>query len=388
MTGEEFQPIWAAGFMSGTSIDAVDGALILTDGERVIDFGPAIERPFTAEERAGLEQATQAARAWNWRGTEPDKAFSLARDILVATHHDAYIKLESERHAAGLRAESAGHPVLVGVHGQTVLHRPPSEAQTGATLQLFDGPRFARRIDGPVIHDFRTADVAAGGQGAPLAPAYHAALLQRLGAGPAVVLNLGGVANITARLSDGTLIALDTGPANGPIDEWVTGHDRGLRDENGRFAERGLVHEGLLAQLFEHPFFSAPPPKSLDRYDFNASMARGLSFYDGCATLTAFSARAVATAITRLPEPPERVIACGGGRHNPSLMRMLREALPCPLLAAEAVGWRGDSLEAEAFAFLAVRSLRGLPLSWPGTTGVPGPQQGGTLTRPSALSGV
>lgn len=388
MTKKEFQPVWAAGFMSGTSLDAVDAALILTDGEDILDFGPTAERPFTTAERQGLERATEAARAWNWGGTEPGQAFDLARNILGATHHAAYQMLDSEWSEAGSGVTRRIAPELIGVHGQTVLHRPPSDQRPGATLQLFDPVPFAQRLQCPVVHDFRTADVAAGGQGAPLAPAYHAALLRTLGPGPAVVLNLGGVANITARFSDGQIVAFDTGPANGPIDEWVAGHDRGTRDENGRFAARGLIHEGLLAQLFEHPFFSAPPPKSLDRYDFNASMARGLSFYDGCATLTAFSARAVAAGVARLAETPARVIACGGGRHNPTLMGQLRAVLPCPVLPAEAVGWRGDFLEAEAFAFLAVRSLRGLPLSWPGTTGVPAPQTGGVLTRPRPLTAL
>ncbi|MEL7547418.1 MAG: anhydro-N-acetylmuramic acid kinase [Pseudomonadota bacterium] len=379
-----FDPIWVAGFMSGTSLDAVDAAMILTDGERVFDFGPAVERKYTDQERLTLERATDSARRWNWTGDPPDTPFEKATETVLQTHIETYARLLENARSSPIANGSEGMPDLIGVHGQTVLHRPPTDTQIGATLQLMDGAQLAAKLKMPVAYDFRTADVATGGQGAPLAPAYHRALLQRLGDEPAAVLNLGGVANITARMSDGALIAFDTGPANGPIDEWVSGHDRGLHDENGLFAERGLVHEGLLAQLFEHPFFSMRPPKSLDRYDFNASMARGLNFYDGCATLTAFSARAVATGLQRLPEAPARVIACGGGRHNPSLMRMLSEAVPCPVVTAEAVGWRGDSIEAEAFAFLAVRTLRGLPLSWPETTGVPTAQTGGQISTPEA----
>lgn len=201
----------------------------------------------------------------------------------------------------------------------------------------------------------------------------------RLGGEPAVVLNLGGVANITARSRDGTLIAFDTGPANGPIDEWVERHGRGTQDKGGALAAAGSVDETRLARLLEHGWFREVPPKSLDRYDFNAGMAEGLSLEDGAATLTEFSAASVAAGIRQLPELPARVIACGGGRHNPSLMAALRRQLACDVMTAEDAGWRGDSIEAEAFALLAVRTARGMVLSWPGTTGVPQAMTGGQL---------
>jgi anhydro-N-acetylmuramic acid kinase len=203
--------------------------------------------------------------------------------------------------------------------------------------------------------------------------------LQRLGDGAACVLNLGGVANITAKLADGTLIAFDTGPANGPIDEWVEGHGHGTHDFGGALAKAGTADEALLQQLLQHDWFSEAPPKSLDRYDFSAAMVEGMSVEDGAATLTEFSARAVAAGVAQLPEVPSRVIACGGGRHNPALMDALARALPCDVLSAEAAGWRGDSIEAEAFAYLAARTARGLPISWPGTTGVPEPMTGGIV---------
>ena len=377
---DKFDPVWVAGFMSGTSLDAVDAALIKTDGETVVEFGPAVERKYSIEERAILQRATDAARAWNWRGPQPDAAFAAAREVMVTTHYEAWQIL-----AAQADFPFVSEIALLGVHGQTVLHRRPTSLAKGATLQLMNAAALAARVGLPVAHDFRSADVAAGGEGAPLAPIYHKALLERLGGGPAVVLNLGGVANITARMSDGTLIAFDTGPANGPIDEWVEGHGRGTHDAGGRFAAAGKVHEGLLKGLFEHPWFSEAPPKSLDRYDFNASMARGLSFEDGAATLTAFSARAVAAGVAQLPEMPERVIACGGGRHNPTLMAMLRDNLPCTLLSAEDAGWRGDSIEAEAFALLAVRTMRGLPNSFPLTTGVAQDMTGGVIAYPPGI---
>lgn len=365
------EPVWVAGFMSGTSLDAVDAAMILTDGEAIVDFGPAVERKYTPAERSVLQAATDAARAWNWQGPVPEAPFKSALDVITRTHADAWRMLTGEPRAP--------RPLLAGVHGQTVLHRRAKPGAKGATLQLVDPFSLRATFGVPMVCDFRTADVEAGGQGAPLAPAYHGALMDRLGREPACVLNLGGVANITARLADGSLIAFDTGPANGPIDEWVEGHGRGTYDAGGRLALAGKVHTGLLAQLLDHDWFSEKPPKSLDRYDFNASVARGLSVEDGAATLTAFSAAAVAAGIDQLPEKPSRVIACGGGRHNPALMAALKGALPCPLISAEEAGWRGDSIEAEAFAYLAARRMRSLPLSWPMTTGVPAPMSGGKV---------
>lgn len=368
---EKSEPHWVAGFMSGTSLDAVDAALILTDGEQLLDFGPTAERKYLPEERAVLQRATDAARTWNWSGPPPEAIFSEARDVITRTHLAAWQKL--------LAGWTGPEPRLAGVHGQTVLHRAPQAGRVGATLQLVDGPSLQAALGVPMAHDFRSDDVAAGGQGAPLAPAYHAALLERLGGEAACVLNLGGVANITARMADGTLVAFDTGPANGPIDEWVEGHGLGTHDEGGRLAGAGRVHEGLLAQLMAHDWFDQAPPKSLDRYDFNASMVRGLSVEDGAATLTAFTARAVAAGLSQLPDYPARMIVCGGGRHNPVLMEAVAGAAGCEVQSAEAVGWRGDSIEAEAFAFLAARTARGLPISWPSTTGVPAPMRGGKL---------
>ncbi len=364
-------PVWVAGFMSGTSLDAVDAAMILTDGEAVTAFGPAVERRYTAGERSVLQAATDAARAWNWQGPAPEAPFRAALEVITSSHAEAWRMLTADT--------GAPKPVLAGVHGQTVLHRRTRPGAKGATLQLADPAALRAAFGVTLVCDFRTADVEAGGQGAPLAPAYHGALLDRLGREAACVLNLGGVANITARLADGGLMAFDTGPANGPIDEWVEGHGRGTHDAGGRLARAGRVHTGLLAQLLDHDWFNEAPPKSLDRYDFNASVARGLSLEDGAATLTAFSAAAVAAGIDQLPDRPSRVIACGGGRHNPALMAALKGALACPLLSAEEAGWRGDSIEAEAFAYLAARRMRGLALSWPMTTGVPEPMTGGRV---------
>ncbi len=370
---DQSQPYWVAGFMSGTSLDAVDAALILTDGVRVLEFGAVAERKYTQGERRVLQAATEAARAWNWQGLRPEALFADAANVITQTHGEAFDEMMD--HWIG------PEPELAGVHGQTVLHRRARPGVKGATLQLIDAPSLRARLGVPLSYDFRSDDVEAGGQGAPLAPAYHGALLERLGDEAACVLNLGGVANITARLKDGTLIAFDTGPANGPIDEWIEGHGAGTHDVDGKIARTGRVNEGLILQWLDHDFFAEAPPKSLDRFDFSANLARGLSLEDGAATLTAFSARAVAAGVALLPDRPARVIACGGGRRNPAFMDALAEALPCPVVSAEAAGWRGDSIEAEAFAFLAARTARRLPISWPDTTGVAEAMCGGKIMR-------
>jgi anhydro-N-acetylmuramic acid kinase len=248
---------------------------------------------------------------------------------------------------------------------------------------LGDAGLLARGLGLPVAHDFRSADVAAGGEGAPLAPIYHVALARMAGlALPVAVLNLGGVANITLIGAEGEVLAYDTGPANGMIDLWVQAKTSARFDADGRWAASGTVDAGALAALLNHPYFAAPGPKSLDRYDFPLTPVEGLSLEDGAATLTAFTAEAVAMAVRAAPSAPTAVIACGGGRHNPTLINALRERCGVPVTSAEAVGWRGDSIEAEAFAYLAARTARGLPISFPGTTGVAAPMSGGVIVRP------
>lgn len=366
---KELSPVWAAGFMSGTSLDAVDAAMILTDGEKVLEFGPVAERKYTAPERAILQAAVARARVWNWQGPAPDYADALK--VITQTHADAFAQM--------LESWDGPPPVIAGVHGQTVLHKRPKDGAPGATRQIIDAPAMRAALGIRLAYDFRSADVAAGGEGAPLAPVYHRALLTFARLQNAAVLNLGGVANITLAQPDGSLVAFDTGPANGPIDEWVEGHERGTYDEDGHIAGAGMVHEGLLAQLLDHPYFNEAPPKSLDRYDFDANLVRGLSLEDGAATLAAFSASAVARGFEHADLTPESLIVCGGGRRNPVLMAMLETHVPCAVLPAEELGWRGDSIEAEAFALLAVRTMRGLPISFPTTTGVPSALTGGKL---------
>jgi len=350
------------GLMSGTSLDGVDAAWIETDGERVARFGPALTLPYDPGLRGDLRRLL-------------DLAPNLVADDPFLT--DVVARLTA-RHAEAVAA--IGQPAdLIGMHGQTILHQPARRR----TWQVGDAAELARRAGLPVVHDFRSADVTAGGQGAPLAPIYHAALAADL-ARPIAVLNIGGVANVTWIGADGALLACDTGPGNGPLDDWVARHTGAAFDIDGALAAAGRPDLDVLASLLMHPFFDRQAPKSLDRLDFSRVLATSgltsLSAADGAATLVAFAARAVGRA--PLPSPPTRWLVTGGGRHNRAIMAALRTLLGVPVDAVETVGWDGDGLEAQCFAFLAARAQRGLPLSFPGTTGVAHPTCGGRLTRP------
>lgn len=359
-------PLWALGLISGTSMDGIDAALIQTDGAAVHALGPGLTLPYPDDLRARLAGVLGRADR-----DAPDVA-ALDRAVTDAQGEAA----ERLIAAAGIDPKEIA---LIGFHGQTILHDP----DRGVTVQLGDGPRLAARLDRAVVWDFRSADMAAGGQGAPFAPAYHRALADRAEARPAAFLNLGGVGNVTHVGADGALIAFDTGPANAMIDDWVAAHGAGAADFGGTIAARGRVDAAALGALMDHPYFAAAVPKSLDRNAFSSAPVRGLSLEDGAATLSAFTAESVAAARAHLPEAPARWFACGGGRHNATLMSMLAERLGVPVEPVEALDVDGDLVEAQAFAYLAVRSLRGLALSYPGTTGVPSPCLGGRLAEPA-----
>ena len=363
--------------MSGTSLDAVDMAVLETDGETIFAFGAAGERKLDPEVRALVQAATDDARRWAWGAPEPD-SFAPAAQAVAQEH------LGAAREFLAAEGLTAADLDLVGFHGQTVWHEPPGRTRAeGRTVQLADAGLLARGLGLPVAFDFRTADVAAGGQGAPLAPVYHDAIRRysQLEA-PMAVLNLGGVGNITLCGSDGTLTAFDTGPANGMIDLLVQARTGRRLDEDGALARAGRVHEAILADYLDHPYFRASGAKSLDRYDFSLTKVDRLSLEDAAATLTAFAAAAVALGVEGCPERPSRIVACGGGRHNPVLLAAIRERAGAPVITAEGQGWRGDSIEAEAFAYLAARTLKGLPISFPGTTGVTAPMTGGRIVEP------
>jgi anhydro-N-acetylmuramic acid kinase len=368
------------GFMSGTSLDAVDMAVLETDGETIQAFGPAGERKLSTGTRDVVLEATRQALAWP-RG-EPEPAVFAAAARAIAQEH-----LEAAREFMAAHGLTAADLDLAGFHGQTVLHERPTPERIGRTVQLGDAQWLADGLGVPVVYDLRQADVAAGGEGAPLAPAYHAALARYSGlARPAAALNLGGVANITLIGEDeDDLKAFDTGPANGMIDLLVQERGAGRFDEGGRLAMSGTVDARALAALLDHRYFAAQPPKSLDRYDFSLEPVRGLSLEDAAATLTAFTVETVRLGAGWIKQPTALIVA-GGGRHNPALMAGLKRALPFEVISSEQAGWRGDSIEAEAWAYLAARSVRGLPISYPGTTGVQAPMTGGKTARPRPSS--
>ncbi len=368
------QPIWAVGLMTGTVLDGnIDVAMLKTDGERIETFGAYTLAPYPQSIRDTLEETLAQARKWNFKGLEP-AIFAEATDALTRAQSAAVKQLVE---SAGLTMADIG---VVGFHGQSVLHRAPQPGRIGATRQLGDGALMHELLGVKVAYDFRSADVQAGGQGAQLAAVYHRALLRGLDThGETAVLNLGGVANVTYWDGGDTLIAFDTGPANAPLNDFMKEHGLGDMDRDGTLARSGKVDEVRLAQLLQHPYLSAPPPKSLDRFDFTSAMAEGLDPATGAATLTAFTAGAVGKGLDLLPTRPTKLIVSGGGRHNPLIMEMLKTRAGVEAVPAETVGWRGDAIEAECFAFLAVRVLRGLPISFPSTTGVPEPMTGGRL---------
>jgi len=359
------------GLMSGTSLDGVDAALVETDGQDIACLGPSLTLAYDASLRRRLRALLDRAPAIG-----PDDAELRAVERALTERHVAAV-----RTLLGRARVAASTVAAIGFHGQTILHRPESRR----TWQIGDATLLARASGIPVVHDFRSADVAAGGQGAPLVPLFHAALLAPMPK-PLAVLNLGGVANVTWLGKDGRNVAADCGPGNGLLDDWIAARTGRAFDAEGRVALQGRVDEGILAQLLAHPFFALPPPKSLDRLGFAEAIAAAglqrLSTEDGAATLVALTARAVAVLVARLPSPPLRWIVSGGGRRNAAVIRALQAALQVPVEPVEAVGQDGDALEAQAFAFLAARSVAGLPLSLPGTTGVPRPMPGGRLVRP------
>ncbi|MDA0239535.1 MAG: anhydro-N-acetylmuramic acid kinase [Proteobacteria bacterium] len=360
------QTLTAIGLMSGTSMDGIDAALLETDGSRISVFGPRLGQPYDPEFRSRLAEVVA------------DRAVAATVEQELTARHAAIVRTLLEDN--GL---SPADIDVIGFHGHTTSHEP----ERRRTTQIGDGAALARELGIDVVGQFRQQDVAAGGEGAPFAPLYHAALCQEM-THPIAVLNLGGVGNVTwintgINETDGAadILAFDTGPANALIDDWVQRGTGALMDEDGRLAGAGAVKATALAQLMNNPYFDRLPPKSLDRDAFSVEAIEGCSVEDGAATLTAFTVETVGRAVDHLPVPPGRWIVSGGGRKNPVMLAMLQDRLGVSVEAAEAVGWDGDAIEAQAFAFLAVRSLKGLPLSVPGTTGVPRPMTGGTLYR-------
>jgi anhydro-N-acetylmuramic acid kinase len=355
----------ALGTMSGTSLDGVDAAVIDTDGVQVFGFGAADYRAYSQSERAVL-----AAHLGHWPADGAGQAAQVVEDAHLAV-------MQGFKNVA-----------IAGFHGQTLAHDPRGRG----THQCGDGARLAQALGYPVAWDFRSNDVASGGQGAPLAPFYHFALAKWMHAdAPMVFLNLGGVGNITwidPACTDPTdpaaLLAFDTGPANAPMNDVMMARHAVAYDKNGVLAAAGVVDQGVLDRFLAHPYFAQAAPKSLDRDGFAGLLdeVQDLGDADALATLAQAVVQSVALAIRLCPRPPARVLVTGGGRHNDTVMAGLTKALPCTVRPVEDAGLDGDMLEAQAFAFLAVRAARGLPLSGPHTTGVPTPETGGQIARP------
>ena len=364
----------AIGLMSGTSMDGIDVALLETDGGSHLAFGPTGSVPYGETDRVLLRRALEAATGLDDRTARPAAIDEAERQVTAL-------------HAAAVETFLADHDIdrasigIIGFHGQTILHRP----ERRLTVQIGDGARLAAKLGVPVIADMRAADVAAGGQGAPIVPVFHQALaLAAALPMPALMINIGGVANVSLVTGEGDPVACDTGPGNALLDDLMLERTGVAYDRDGQAAQAGAVDDAALSLLMRHPYFAAPLPKSLDRNAFSHAPVADLSTAIAAATLTAFTAASIVRGLDHLPARPRVAVVCGGGARNPALMAALAGALPCELLAAESLGWQPDFIEAQAFAYLAVRSLHGMPLTFPSTTGVPRPLTGGVLFVPPA----
>lgn len=371
--------VTAIGLMSGTSMDGIDVALLRTDGENMVERGPSGFFPYDAAFRRRIEASLEAAKAIRRREERPGDLAVLEREITLR-HAEAVMRF---RRGLGPEWDDVA---LVGFHGQTVLHRP----QAALTVQIGDGALLARECGLPVVYDMRANDMRHGGQGAPLVPAYHMALARSLPSEfadmfPVCFVNIGGISNVTWIDREGDPVAFDSGPGNALIDQWVQ-REGGLPfDENGQVASEGGIVGAVVARYLEKPFFDRPGPKSLDRLDFTLDETAGLELADGARTLAAVSARAILAAARQMPRPPKLWIVCGGGRKNPHIVTDLRDsavASGAQVILAEDAGLNGDSMEAEAWAYLAVRARRGLPLTYPTTTGCRQAVSGGVIAEP------
>lgn len=366
---EQGQSAIVLGLMSGTSLDGVDAALLETNGLDVVEVGPFMSLSYDDEFRARLKAAVESAGI----ADAPTTDATLIRDI-TELHITAVQSLLGQSSVAGKWA----HPTLIGFHGHTTLHRPNRRF----TQQIGDAARLADALKIAVVSDLRTRDVEVGGQGAPLVPIYHSALC-RPHEKPVAVVNIGGISNITWIGSDqNELIAFDTGTGNGLLDAWMEQETGKRFDEDGSLAAKGQVNEGVLNELIAHPYFTLAYPKSLDRSDFHLNVLAGLSPEDGAATLVAFAVSSIKHGLDQCPDPPLTLYVTGGGRHNKTMMAALTDACLCPVHPVEVLGWNGDAIEAQAFAYLAARSYVKLPITFPGTTGAVEPMTGGKLTLP------
>jgi anhydro-N-acetylmuramic acid kinase len=366
----------AIGLMSGTSMDGIDLALIKTDGMGSVETGACASVSYTPAQRGILRQAMDQAVDLTSRFARPG-VLAAAEAMVTAAHAQIVAEFLAARHM------TAGDIDVIGFHGQTVLHRP----QNRLTVQLGDGAALAQMLKIPVVYDMRADDVAAGGQGAPLVPVFHQALVQSSPKeakpeGPVAVVNLGGVGNVTFIDGENDPIAFDTGPGNALIDDEMRLRFGLDYDQDGRVGGQGQVSQKALAALLANPFFTAPWPKSLDRNAFRRDPVAALAHEEAIATLTAFTAESLRAAITLLLAPPVLWVVAGGGALNPTLVSMITNRIGAQVLTADQLGWQAQHMEAQAWAYLAVRSLKRLPLTFPSTTGVPFPMTGGVMIKP------
>lgn len=359
----------AIGLMSGTSMDGVDAALVVTDGEGEVALGPTLFTPYPVELRQLLRRANAVALDLNDRTARPQPL----------AEAEAWVTREQTQAVRAFAATLDNPPDLVGFHGQTVMHAP----DRGMTMQLGDGGAMARDLSLPVVYDLRAADVASGGEGAPLVPVFHRALvLQARLELPAAVLNIGGVANVTYVGADGEPVAFDTGPGNAMLDDLMEERHGVLMDEGGARAAAGTPDRAIVDAYLADAYFGRPAPKSLDRSHFDRSLIAHLSTEDAAATLVEVTAGAVARGLSMLPAYPKSLTIGGGGARNPVIMAALERATGLVPQSADVFGWSAAFLEAQAFGYLAVRSLLALPITFPMTTGAPRPLTGGIVARP------
>lgn len=358
MTKMENKVYTAIGLMSGTSLDGIDVALVRTDGmdyTQLIDF-----------ETFPYDEATKTAIRGVFGRRHADEQTAAAEKLLTEAHIKA-VK------AFGYMAD------IVGFHGQTILHDPSQKF----TWQIGDSALLAQETAMDVIGDFRQADIKAGGQGAPLLPICHRAFAIGIEK-PIAVLNLGGVGNITWLGEDhNDILAFDTGPGNALIDDLVKAKSGQDFDRDGWLARTGKVNQGMLDEWLGHEYFKKNVPKSLDRDEWDVKSVYDLELKDGVATLSEFTVQSVLKSLDHLPGTPRALCVAGGGRHNSFIMERLRKELDYDVHPVEALGWNGDMLEAQGFAYMAVRSLLGLAITLPTTTGVPEPMTGGALYKTS-----
>ena len=364
------QSMNAIGLMSGTSMDGIDVAMISSDGEHHLIRGPFMSMVYAEEFRARL--AAGISQAVNMRHACPLSVELISLEKELTRLHAIAVETFVQKFNISMHSID-----LIGMHGHTILHRPDD----GVSIQLGDGVQLARTLGKMVVYDMRKNDILHGGEGAPLVPVYHRVLAAMIGEQPLAIVNIGGVANVTFIGRQGELMAFDTGPGNGLLDDWIMDHTGKTMDKNGQLSMTGTVNQSVLAIFLADDYFTRTPPKSLDRNHFSRQPLKDLNVADGARTLCAFTASSIAASTRHIDAQPEKWIICGGGRHNPVMMTELNERLS-NVIPAESMGFDGDCLEAEAFAYLAIRSLRGLPLSYPDTTGCREPLRGGLIAKP------